>query len=68
MTQRCEPGQSKSHNPVVFMTDFVHHASVENVRSANGNWVYVTGGMSTLREKLHELYQQHQEQDSLLVQ
>ena len=48
---------SKSHNPVVFMTDFVRHASVESVRSANGNWVYVTGGMNTLREKLHELYQ-----------
>ena len=59
---------SKSHNPVVFMTDFVRHASVESVRSANGNWVYVTGGMNTLREKLHELYQLHQEQDSLLVQ
>lgn len=59
---------SKSHNPVVFMTDFVRHASVESVRSAHGNWVYVTGGMNTLREKLHELYQQHQEQDGLLVQ
>ena len=57
MTHRCEPGESKSHNPVVFMTDFVRHASVESVRSANGNWVYVTGGMNTLREKLHELYQ-----------
>lgn len=51
---------AKSHNPVVFMTDFVRHASVESVRSAHGNWVYVTGGMNTLRDKLHELYEQHQ--------
>ena len=27
---------SKSHNPVVLMTDFIRHASVESVRSANG--------------------------------
>ena len=58
---------SKSHNPVLFMTDFVRHASVESVRSVHGNWVYVTGGMNTLREKLNELYQQHQKQDGLLV-
>lgn len=58
---------SKSHNPVIFMTDFVRHASVESVRSAHGNWVYVSGGMNTLREKLQELYQQHQKQDGLLV-
>ena len=58
---------SKSHNPVVLMTDFIRHASVESVRSANGHWVYVTGGMNTLREKLHELYQQHQSSVSPLV-
>lgn len=58
---------SKSHNPVLFMTDFVRHASVESVRSVHGNWVYVTGGMNTLREKLNELYQQHQKQDGLLA-
>lgn len=58
---------SKSHNPVIFMTDFVRHASVESVRSAHGNWVYVSGGMNTLREKLQELYQQHQKQNGVFA-
>lgn len=51
---------SKNSNTVILMTDFIRHSSVESVRSVHGNWVYVTGGMSTLREKLRELYQQHQ--------
>lgn len=50
---------AKNNNPVIFMTDFIRHAAVETVRAAHGNWVYVTGGMSTLREKLQELHQQH---------
>ena len=58
---------SKSHNPVIFMTDFVRHASAESVRSAHGNWVYVSGGMNTLREKLQELYQQHQKQNGVFA-
>lgn len=57
---------SKSKNAVIFMTDFIRHAAVDSVRAANGNWVYVTGGMSSLREKLQELYQQHQTQANLL--
>lgn len=57
---------SKSNNPVLFMTDFIRHASVETVRAAHGNWVYVSGGMSSLREKLRELYAQHQGQASPL--
>lgn len=51
---------SKSNNPVLFMTDFIRHASVDSVRAAHGNWVYVSGGMSSLREKLRELYAQYQ--------
>lgn len=50
---------AKNNNTVIFMTDFIRHAAVETVRAAHGNWIYVTGGMSTLREKLQELYQQH---------
>lgn len=57
---------SKSKNAVIFMTDFIRHAAVDSVRAANGNWVYVTGGLSSLREKLQELYQQHQTQANLL--
>ena len=57
---------AKNNNAVLFMTDFIRHAVVESVRSANGNWVYVTGGMSSLREKLRELYQQHQKKDDPL--
>ncbi len=57
---------SKSKNAVIFMTDFIRHAAVDSVRAANGNWVYVTGGMSSLREKLQELYQQHQTHTNLL--
>ena len=53
---------SKSNDLVIFMTDFIRHASVETVRSANGNWIYVSGGMTTLREKLRELHQEHQKQ------
>ncbi len=37
---------SKSHNPVIFMTDFVRHASVESVRSAQ--W------QLGLRQRWHE--------------
>lgn len=58
---------SKSHNPVIFMTDFIRHASVESVRSVNGNWVYVTGGMGALRDKLHELHQRHQDHSNPLI-
>lgn len=57
---------SKSNNPVLFMTDFIRHASVESVRAVHGNWVYVSGGMSSLREKLRELYTQHQNNASPL--
>lgn len=53
---------SKSNDAVVFMTDFVRHAIVECVRSVHGNWVYVSGGMSSLRDKLKELYQKHQQE------
>ncbi len=52
---------SKSDNTVLFMTDFISHSSVETVRSANGHWHNVTGGMTSLREKLYELYQVHQQ-------
>ncbi|UHJ64155.1 hypothetical protein [Melaminivora jejuensis] len=56
---------SKSNNPVIFMTDFIRHASVESVRAANGSWIYATGGLSSLREKLRELHQETS-QNSLL--
>lgn len=56
---------SKGNNPVIFMTDFIRHASVESVRAANGSWIYATGGLSSLREKLHDLYQ-NASQNSLL--
>ena len=50
---------AKNNNKVIFMTDFIRHAAVETVRAAHGNWIYVHGGMSTLREKIQELYEQH---------
>lgn len=52
---------SKGDNTVIFMTDFIRHASVEAVRAVHGNWVYVTGGMTSLRDKLRELHQAHQQ-------
>lgn len=50
---------AKNNNTVIFMTDFIRHAAVETVRAAHGHWIYVSGGMSTLREKIQELYEQH---------
>lgn len=52
---------SKGDNTVIFMTDFIRHASVEAVRAVHGNWVYVTGGMTSLRDKLRELHQAYQQ-------
>lgn len=50
---------AKNNNKVIFMTDFIRHAAVDTVRAANGHWIYVSGGMSTLREKIQELHEQH---------
>lgn len=57
---------SKNKNVVLFMTDFISHSAVEAVRSTNGHWIYVSGGMTSLREKLQELYQKHQKENGLM--
>lgn len=48
---------AKTNDYVVQMTDFIRHSVTDSVKAANGNgnWIYVSGGMTTLREKLQEL-------------
>jgi len=50
---------SKSNDTVIFMTDFISHKSVDVVRSANGNFMYLSGGMTVLRDKLQEISRAH---------
>ena len=50
---------SKSNDRVIFMTDFISHKSVDVVRAANGRFIYLAGGMTALREKLHGLNREH---------
>ncbi|MEN9843491.1 MAG: hypothetical protein RLZZ612_1320 [Pseudomonadota bacterium] len=50
---------AKSNDYVVQMIDFIRHAVGDTVRSVNDNWIYVSGGMTKLREKLTELHQRH---------
>lgn len=52
---------AKTNDYVVQMTDFIRHSVTDSVKAANsnGNWIYVSGGMTTLREKLQELTKGH---------
>lgn len=52
---------AKTNDYVVQMTDFIRHSVTDSVKAANsnGNWIYVSGGMTTLREKLQELSRGH---------
>ena len=52
---------AKTNDYVVQMTDFIRHSVTDSVKAANGNgnWIYVSGGMTTLREKLQELMKGH---------
>ena len=45
----------KGQNPIIFMTDFVRHASIDAAKSINSNWHYLSGGMTALREKIQTL-------------
>lgn len=48
---------AKTNDYVVQMTDFLSHSVTDTIKAANsnGNWVYISGGMTKLREKLLEL-------------
>ncbi len=52
---------AKTNDYIVQMTDFIRHAVTDSVKAANGNgnWIYISGGMTKLREKLQELSQGH---------
>jgi hypothetical protein len=50
---------SKSNDRVIFMTDFISHKSVDVVRAAHGAFLYISGGMTVLREKLQELMREY---------
>ena len=45
----------KGQNPIIFMTDFVRHASIDAAKNINSNWHYLSGGMTALREKIQTL-------------
>lgn len=50
---------AKTSDYVVQMVDFIRHAVGESVKSVSGNWVYISGGMTKLRDKLEELNNSH---------
>jgi hypothetical protein len=50
---------AKTNDYVVQMVDFIRHAVGESVKSVSGNWIYISGGMTKLREKLAELHLRH---------
>lgn len=50
---------AKSNDYVVQMVDFIRHAVGDSVKSVSNNWVYVSGGMTKLRETLNELHNTH---------
>ena len=56
---------AKTNDYVVQMTDFIRHAVGESVKSVSGNWIYISGGMTKLRDKLEELNSAHKGQVSL---
>lgn len=47
---------SGTSHAVLTMTGFIRHADEELIKAAGGNLIRVTGGMSTLRDKLTEIY------------
>lgn len=55
---------AKTNDYVVQMTDFIRHAVGESVKSVSGNWIYISGGMTKLRDKLEELNSAHKSQIS----
>lgn len=55
---------AKTNDYVVQMVDFIRHAVGESVKSVNGNWIYISGGMTKLRDKLEELNSAHKGQVS----
>ena len=55
---------AKTNDYVVQMVDFIRHAVGESVKSVNGNWIYISGGMTKLRDKLEELNSAHKSQIS----
>ena len=57
---------AKTNDYVVQMTDFIRHAVGESVKSVSGNWIYISGGMTKLRDKLEELNSAHKSQISPL--
>lgn len=57
---------AKTNDYVVQMTDFIRHAVGESVKSVSGNWIYISGGMTKLRDKLEELNSAHKSQTSPL--
>jgi len=50
---------AKTNDYVVQMVDFIRHAVGESVKSVSGNWIYISGGMTKLRDKLQELNSNH---------
>lgn len=55
---------AKTNDYVVQMVDFIRHAVGESVKSVSGNWIYISGGMTKLRDKLEELNSAHKSQIS----
>ena len=50
---------AKTNDYVVQMVDFIRHSVGESVKSVSGNWIYISGGMTKLRDKLEELNNTH---------
>lgn len=50
---------AKTNDFVVQMVDFIRHSAGESVKSVSGNWIYISGGMTKLRDKLEELNSNH---------